>query len=257
MSSINSISPDKLARLIGVPHCPAVIDVRTDRDYEADPRFLPGALRRDPESVSEWASEFVGRPSIVIDQSGEQVSEGVAAWLRHAGASASDVLAGGHLAWVKLGGPLIPASKVSQRDAFGRTIWVTRSRPKLDRIACPWLIRRFLDPGAVFLLVAPYIEKIRANKALSGALAAITAAVVGVILNLAIWFGIHTIFRKTVAVDGYGLSFDSPVLASMDFWSLALSVAAAIAIFRLRVGMLQTLAGSCLAGIGLFLAGAI
>lgn len=107
-------------------------------------------------------------------------------------------------------------------------------------------------------LGAPYIEKIRANKALSGALAAITAAVVGVILNLAIWFGIHTIFRKTVAVDGgYGLSFDAPVLASMDFWSLALSVAAAIAIFRLRVDILQTLAASCLAGIGLFLAGAI
>ena len=106
-------------------------------------------------------------------------------------------------------------------------------------------------------LGAPYIEKIRSNKALSGALAAITAAVVGVILNLAIWFAIHTIFRKTVAVDGYGLSFDAPVLASVDFWSLALSVAAAIAIFRLRVGVLQTLAGSCLAGIGLFLVGAI
>ena len=106
-------------------------------------------------------------------------------------------------------------------------------------------------------LGAPYIEKIRSNKAFSGALAAITAAVVGVILNLAIWFAIHTIFRKTVAVDGYGLSFDAPVLASVDFWSLALSVAAAIAIFRLRVGVLQTLAGSCLAGIGLFLVGAI
>jgi chromate transporter len=58
-------------------------------------------------------------------------------------------------------------------------------------------------------------------------------------------------------VDGYGLSFDAPVLASVDFWSLALSAAAAIAIFRLRVGVLQTLAGSCLAGIGLFLVGAI
>ena len=92
MSSINSISPDKLARLIGVPHCPALTDVRTDREYEADPRFLPGALRRRAESISDWASEFVGRPVIVIDQCGEQVGEGVAAWLRHAGASSSDVL---------------------------------------------------------------------------------------------------------------------------------------------------------------------
>jgi len=104
---------------------------------------------------------------------------------------------------------------------------------------------------------APYIERVRADRALSGALAAITAAVVGVILNLAIWFAIHTVFRKTVAMGGYGLSFDAPVLASVDLWSLALSAGAAIAIFRFRVGMLQTLAACCLGGIGLFLAGAI
>ncbi|MGJ0507688.1 MAG: chromate efflux transporter [Methylocystis sp.] len=106
-------------------------------------------------------------------------------------------------------------------------------------------------------LGAPYIEKVRQHRALSGALAAITAAVVGVVLNLAIWFAIHTIFRKTVAFDRYGSSFDAPMLASVDFWSLALSVVAAVAIFRFRVGMLATLAGSCLAGIGLFLLGAI
>lgn len=106
-------------------------------------------------------------------------------------------------------------------------------------------------------LGAPYIERVRANKALSGALAAITAAVVGVVLNLAVWFAIHTIFRKTVSVVGYGLSFDAPVLASVDVWSLVLSVGAAIAIFRFRVGMLQTLTACCLGGMGLFLAGAI
>ncbi len=106
-------------------------------------------------------------------------------------------------------------------------------------------------------LGAPYIEKIRQNRALSGALAAITAAVVGVILNLATWFGVHAVFRKTVAVNGYGLSFDAPVLSSVDFWSLALSLAAASAIFQFRIGMLQTLAGSCLAGMALFLVGAI
>jgi chromate transport protein ChrA len=106
-------------------------------------------------------------------------------------------------------------------------------------------------------LGAPYIETVRQNKALSGALAAITATVVGVILNLAIWFAIHTLFHKTVAMEGYGLSFDAPVLSSVNFWSLVLSVAAASAIFRFRVGILQTLAGSCLAGMGLFLVGAI
>jgi chromate transporter len=106
-------------------------------------------------------------------------------------------------------------------------------------------------------LGAPYIEKVRRNKALSGALAAITAAVVGVILNLAIWFAIHTIFRETVAVDAYGLSFDRPVFASVDFWSLALSAAAALAVFKFKVGILATLAGSCVLGIGLFLMGAL
>ena len=137
MSSVNSISPDKLARLIGVAHCPALIDVRTDEDHESDPRLLPCTLRRRAESVSHWASEFVGRPAIIIDKSGEQDSEGVAAWLRHAGAKSADVLMGGHLAWVNAGGPVVPAAKVPPRDALGRTIWVTRSRPKVDRIACP------------------------------------------------------------------------------------------------------------------------
>jgi rhodanese-related sulfurtransferase len=155
MSSINSISPDKLARLIGVAHCPALIDVRTDEDHESDPRLLPCTLRRRPESVSHWASEFVGRPAIIIDKSGEQDSEGVAGWLRHAGANSADVLTGGHLAWVKAGGPVVPAGEVPPRDPLGRTVWVTRSRPKVDRIACPWLIRRFVDPNAVFLFVAP------------------------------------------------------------------------------------------------------
>ncbi|WP_281806462.1 chromate efflux transporter [Methylocystis echinoides] len=106
-------------------------------------------------------------------------------------------------------------------------------------------------------LGAPYIETVRQNKALAGALAAITAAVVGVILNLAIWFAIHTIFHKTFAVEGYGFSFDAPVISSVDFWGLALSIAAAVAIFRFRVGMLQTLAGACLTGVGLFFVGVI
>ena len=51
--------------------------------------------------------------------------------------------------------PLVPAAKLPPRDAHGRTVWVTRARPKIDRIACRWLIRRFVDPNAVFLYVAP------------------------------------------------------------------------------------------------------
>ena len=65
------------------------------------------------------------------------------------------MLAGGHEAWTEAGLPLVPEGKLPPRDSQGRTVWVTRSRPKIDRIACPWLIRRFVDPSAVFLFVAP------------------------------------------------------------------------------------------------------
>jgi hypothetical protein len=83
----------------------------------------------------------------------------------------------------------------------------------------------------------------RGNKALAGALSAITAAVVGVILNLAIWFAIHTVFREVRQVQGYGLDFEAPVLTSVDPWALLLSVAAIIAMFRFKVGMITTLVG--------------
>ncbi len=154
MSSFNTISAEKLARLIGVPHGPALIDVRARQDFAADPRFIPSAIRRPSESASSWAPEFAGRSAVVICERGQKLSEGVAAWLRHAGASSAEVLVGGHSAWAQAGLPLVPEGKLPPRDSQGRTLWVTRSRPKIDRIACPWLIRRFVDPEAVFLFVA-------------------------------------------------------------------------------------------------------
>ncbi len=105
-------------------------------------------------------------------------------------------------------------------------------------------------------LGAPFIEKLRGDTALNAALSAITAAVVGVILNLAIWFAIHTVFHETVPVRLFPLSFDAPRLASVDAFALALSVAAAVAIFRFKVGMIPTLAACCVAGIALYLVGA-
>jgi chromate transporter len=106
-------------------------------------------------------------------------------------------------------------------------------------------------------LGAPFIETLRGNKALNAALSAITAAVVGVVLNLAIWFAIHTVFRETVPVRAFRLEFDAPRLASVDWLALMLSVAAAVAIFRFKVGMIPTLAACCVAGIILYLLGAI
>ena len=155
MSSLNSISPEKLSRLVGVPHGPALVDVRPEEDLAADPRFIPGAVRRVHSTVADWGSEFAGRSAVVICENGQGLSEGVAAWLRHAGASSAEVLLGGHAAWAIAGLPLVPEGKLPPRDSQGRTVWVTRSRPKIDRIACPWLIRRFVDPAAVFLFVSP------------------------------------------------------------------------------------------------------
>jgi rhodanese-related sulfurtransferase len=155
MSSINSVSPEKLVRLVGVPHCPSLIDVRTDDDIAADPRLIPGSVRRSHEALASWGSEFTARSAVVICQKGQKLSEGVAAWLRHVGAASAEVLIGGYAAWGAAGLPLIPEARLPPRDPKGRTVWVTRARPKVDRIACPWLIRRFVDPSAVFLFVAP------------------------------------------------------------------------------------------------------
>lgn len=104
---------------------------------------------------------------------------------------------------------------------------------------------------------APYIERLRGNIGLAGALSAITAAVVGVILNLSIWFALHTLFRQTVPVHAFPLNFDMPVLTSVDIPALLLSIAAATAIFRFKLGMLTVLTGSCAAGVALRLAGVI
>src|SRR5262249_308980 len=104
-------------------------------------------------------------------------------------------------------------------------------------------------------LGAPFVEVLRGNKALNAAMSAITAPVVVVVLNLAIWFAIHGIFHETVSIRQVGLNFDAPKLPSVDPWALALSVLAAIAIFRFKIGMIPTLLGSCLLGIFLFLTG--
>lgn len=154
MSSISTITVEKLARLVGTAGSPSIIDIQTDDDFAADPRLIPGAVRRPWADVSDWAHEFSGRSAIVVCQKGLKLSQGVAAWLRHAGVPA-DSLEGGALAWAGAKLPMVPVEKLPPRDRQGRTLWVTRARPKVDRIACPWLIRRFVDPNAVFLFVTP------------------------------------------------------------------------------------------------------
>jgi chromate transporter len=103
-------------------------------------------------------------------------------------------------------------------------------------------------------LGAPYIEALRGARALSAALSAVTAAVVGVILNLAVWFAIHVIFHDTVTWRAYGLSLSLPVLLSVNIFASLLAIAAAIALFRFKVGAIQTLLACSVAGMMLHLA---
>ncbi len=153
MSSNIQITPAQLSRLVGLPDAPVLLDVRIDEDVAADPRLLPASERRSHRDVADWAGAYAGRKVVVICQRGQKLSEGVAAWLRHEGVEAEN-LAGGFEAWREAGGLLVETGKLPTRDAAGRTLWVTRARPKVDRIACPWLIRRFVDREAVFLFVS-------------------------------------------------------------------------------------------------------
>lgn len=154
-------------------------------------------------------------------------------------------------------GPLIMVLQfvgfmAAYRDASGLSPMVAAT---LGGLLATWVT---FTPCFLWIFVgAPYIERLRGNTGLAGALGAITAAVVGVILNLSIWFALHTLFRETVPVHTFPLDFDRPVLASIDIPALLLSIAAATAIFRFKLGMLTVLAGSCVAGVVLRLAGVI
>jgi len=106
---------------------------------------------------------------------------------------------------------------------------------------------------AWIFLGAPFMEGLRANKALSAALTAVTAAVVGVILNLAFWFAIHVIWREVTKIEAGALSLELPVLASIDWVAAALSVLALFAVFRLKLGMATVLGGAAVLGLALHL----
>ena len=154
MPATNAISSDKLLRLVGTPNCPSIVDVRPDGDFAAHPGSIPGAVRRPFDLVADWADSLAGQSAIVVCRDGTGISPGIAAWLRASGIAA-ETLEGGIENWTGIGLPAVPEASLPPRDGLGRTIWVTRARPKVDRIACPWLIRRFVDREARFLFVAP------------------------------------------------------------------------------------------------------
>src|SRR5882724_12833750 len=94
MSSPTTISPDKLARLIGTAHMPALIDVRTDEDFAADQRLIPGAVRRNHQKAADWGGEFSGRSALVVFLRGEKLAQGNAGWVRYGNAK-GETLEGG------------------------------------------------------------------------------------------------------------------------------------------------------------------
>jgi rhodanese-related sulfurtransferase len=154
MPSPTEISVAQLSRIIGLPGAPMLVDVRPGDDRGSGRYLLPTARQMKSQTVSTWAHEFSGRRVIVYCQDGGDVSQGTGAWLRQAGIDAQ-TLEGGFEVWCKADQPLWCTDRLPERDGAGRTTWVTRARPKIIRIACPWLIRRFIDPTAVFLYVAP------------------------------------------------------------------------------------------------------
>jgi rhodanese-related sulfurtransferase len=154
MPAPNSITPKQLLRLIGTPQAPVLIDICLDPDFEADPFLIPGSARHPAMDIDGMARRIGDRNAVIVCQKGKKLSQGVVSWLRSKGCEA-EFLEGGMYGWRDLpNAPRIPAFDLPTRDD-GRTVWVTRHRPKIDRIACPWLIRRFVDPYAQFLFVAP------------------------------------------------------------------------------------------------------
>ena len=137
-----SIDAATLKQSIRSSEPPLVIDVRRRERFRESPYLLKGALRRDPESVLQWKKTLPQAASVVVYcVHGHEVSQGVAKALQ------AKYLEGGLEAWRETGGELLE----KPRNASSR--WVTRERPKIDRIACPWLVRRFVDPEAEFLYV--------------------------------------------------------------------------------------------------------
>ena len=146
MPGPDAIAPTQLARLIGTPDAPLILDVRTADDFAADPMQLPCGQRANP---LDPATDLPLQHIVVSCQKGGKFSMGAAALLRTMGHRA-EVLEGGWLAWRAASLPVVDP------QAQAIPLWVTRHRPKVDRIACPWLIRRFLNPAARILYVAPF-----------------------------------------------------------------------------------------------------
>jgi rhodanese-related sulfurtransferase len=154
LAAPNEITIQQLLRLIGTPNCPQIVDISIDPDFADDPHQIPGTFRHLHGDLPGLVTRLNGQPSIIICQKGIKLSQGMAAQLRSAGLR-SEYLSGGNYGWRnRTQAPRILSAILPPMDQ-GHSIWVTRYQPKIDRIACPWLIRRFVDKDARFLFVSP------------------------------------------------------------------------------------------------------
>ncbi len=147
---IPSISVSALAARLGSPGWPVVLDMRRPPAYDRDDATLPAALRCPPDEVEAFAASLQPRANVVCYcVHGHEVSQGATAALRSRGFDAR-YLDGGVEHWREAGLPLLRKQQVFGIPGARASRWVTRERPKIDRIACPWLVRRFVDPRAEF-----------------------------------------------------------------------------------------------------------
>ncbi len=152
-TAASSISIHRLFSTLGASASPLLLDVRAQPAFQADSRMLAGATWRDPATVLDWRKYLpVHRDIVVYCVYGHEVSKNTCASLRQIGLRAY-ALEGGAEAWKSAGLPTFRKHAQLRIPAGinAPTKWVTRERPKIDRIACPWLIRRFIDPTAEFI----------------------------------------------------------------------------------------------------------
>ena len=150
-----SIKSKDLWNAIATLDAPLIVDVRRRDAYEASPHLLPGAIWREAEHVAQWSEDIdQAQPIVVACKSGHEMSQWSVAELRAAGFDAH-MLEGGYEGWAKIGLPFVDKPELDRIAPKRPSVWVTRRRPKLDRVACPWLIQRFLDPHAQVLFVDP------------------------------------------------------------------------------------------------------
>ncbi|MGC2045748.1 MAG: chromate resistance protein ChrB domain-containing protein [Pseudolabrys sp.] len=155
LSPSYSISPKDLWNAIATRDAPQLVDVRRRDAYEQSPHLLPGAVWRDAAKTAQWMTEFdPARPIVAACKAGHEMSQSTVAQLRADGVEAR-VLEGGYEGWAKAALPFVAKAELDRIAPKRPSIWVTRRRPKIDRIACPWLVRRFLDSQARILFVDP------------------------------------------------------------------------------------------------------